>query len=757
MILDDLTTAGLAVDLGDARLDAPIEWLLTSRRALHACRDVGVVTVRDFLQRDRVDFAVVRGCGPRTFEDIDAAVRDFLSGTEAKDSGSGKTQLLTAVIEDQRALRAFRELGLTTVQQLLATPKEKLLAVRGFGPRTYERVMERVRKSADRRRGGLALLPSSLLRLRTETLGLERELCEALRSLGLHTVGDLLRAADLAQQPSVGPAGCDRIREALDYVLCAGIDQSDQSGAHLRSFAQLSARLLATLSIDAQNQLRQWIGFGGAPVTVREIARRKRCTVPEVKATLAAIQRRLQARAAPLLGPLREEGDRLLAAHAGLATPDCLQPGTLLHDAAHESGDSLLPFRLLCFCFPERFAMLGSALSGTPPHRVRALRKVLHPLVRPSHLPLRIGELEARLASRGITVERGVLLHTVLGFGLVATPEAAHGEVTLSRRDLVADRVVEILRAACEPMQLEDLMFHYRDRHRSCHKGRLLAHLRADTRLLEIGAERWSLRERHESELHAVAAEADRIAEGICAEGGRRAVAELVAGDATERTRYLIHACLRRDPRLRDLGRGEFCPQKQDLSGMMRDIHGALSRAMGELPVARFLENQDERHRRLIARLLRENRMFVEPSEDRVDLLTNYPLNAERLQELRRFVAEHLRARGGYGTLSDVLRAIQSTPLGGAYLTEHLLGDVLRRHGAFEVLPGGFIAGADLGLGGWIQHKAREVLRQADLPLTPQEIITEVPELTEFADCLEQLLERDPLVQTSDTVHYRLV
>ena len=83
--------------------------------------------------------------------------------------------------------------------------------------------------------------------------------------------------------------------------------------------------------------------------------------------------------------------------------------------------------------------------------------------------------------------------------------------------------------------------------------------------------------------------------------------------------------------------------------------------------------------------------------------------------------------------------------------------DLLRRHGPFEVLSGGIVAQASMGLGGWIQHKAREVLRFADLALTPAEIIGELPELAEFSDCLPVLLDRDPLVHSNDDMHYRVV
>jgi hypothetical protein len=85
-----------------------------------------------------------------------------------------------------------------------------------------------------------------------------------------------------------------------------------------------------------------------------------------------------------------------------------------------------------------------------------------------------------------------------------------------------------------------------------------------------------------------------------------------------------------------------------------------------------------------------------------------------------------------------------------------LLGELLRRHGSFEVLPGGYIARQERGLIGWLLRRARNALREAGMPISVQEILAERPELAEFQACLAGLLGQDPLVQTPDGVRYQI-
>jgi hypothetical protein len=182
------------------------------------------------------------------------------------------------------------------------------------------------------------------------------------------------------------------------------------------------------------------------------------------------------------------------------------------------------------------------------------------------------------------------------------------------------------------------------------------------------------------------------------------------------------------------------------LDQLLRDFR----KAAGEVPMSRFVENQPSDRRRLVERLLQQNRLFVFPSPDRIDVLTNYPFNEERLQRLLRLVDDFLVARNGYASLHNVLEEVNRCDLGGSWLHPTLLGELLRRHGPFETLPGGYVARKSLGLIGWLMRRARAALREAGVPIRVGEMLAQRPELAEFSECLEELLAHDPLVEARE-------
>jgi hypothetical protein len=71
-------------------------------------------------------------------------------------------------------------------------------------------------------------------------------------------------------------------------------------------------------------------------------------------------------------------------------------------------------------------------------------------------------------------------------------------------------------------------------------------------------------------------------------------------------------------------------------------------------------------------------------------------------------------------------------------------------------MPGGFVARKSMGLVGWLMRRARTALREANIPLSVGEMLAQRPELAEFADCLAELLDKDPLVATKDGQRYQI-
>jgi len=375
------------------------------------------------------------------------------------------------------------------------------------------------------------------------------------------------------------------------------------------------------------------------------------------------------------------------------------------------------------------------------------------------YLPVSLETLEANVRDIVDPVPRELLLHLLrdhLQLSVRIDPKL--GEIITRRQGSIADRLQSIMEDLGSPMSLEDLYFHFRDRYRACRKNRLLDQMRNDRRFLELGAEVWSLRDRHLDELELLRAEAERISKEIITSRKRQS-AFLVAGDGpgSDRAAYLLSDHMRRDPALRYLGRGEFVSRKVEHSSLVQSLFKTFRNAMGEIPFSRFLQNQTEDRRRLISALLNRNRLFISPVRDRVDLLENYPFSQDRLRRLLQAADVCLEENHGYSPLSELRKAAEEAGLGGAWLKDHLLVDLLRRHGRYEFLPGGMVAQASLGLMGWIQQRARDALRVCDQPMTADEVLAERPDLAEFRTSLAQLLEQDPLVQSADGLHFEVV
>jgi hypothetical protein len=216
-------------DPDDPRLAYQIHYLEPTARGLRACRQLGVETIRDFLQRDRRDFTELRNCGQQTYEDLAARVHHYLrQEPQLNPPADQLDRPLLGLICNRRAERVFLAKGITTVGDFLETPKEELLAVEGFGERTYWAVSQRIREVTSHRRETPGLLPEALQRFSLGGLGLEVQLHSALMNLGIANAGDLLRFPEniLRSEPGVGDAGLAELRGALNRLVRVGIDHT---------------------------------------------------------------------------------------------------------------------------------------------------------------------------------------------------------------------------------------------------------------------------------------------------------------------------------------------------------------------------------------------------------------------------------------------------------------------------------------------------------------------------------------------------
>jgi hypothetical protein len=607
------------------------------------------------------------------------------------------------------------------------------------------------------------LLPGVLLDLAVEQLPIAEPLASLLRAQGITSVSALLSLPPAVFEPGawLGPNGAADLRSALGRLLHGGLSQLAGSAqdAHGDDWSQLQGQLLASLSDEARPLLRSVLGLDGPAVSLADLVREGARDIRDLEAIFDTARSRLHERLPNLLCTLRHEIGMELQAFDGLVDGHHMALGSLLHAIARGAGDPRVALRLVAFCFPHDFHLHGDMLVGLSPRRFRRLVRQLRRLAQPHRLPLPINTLLEELNAEQVEAPRGLLVDILrrdLRIAIEITDE--HGEVAIPDPRSAGARLADLLAEVGEPTTLEDLVFAYREHYRRASRASIEQRLRRDPMFLLVGPDRWSLRAWHQEELTAVMPLVDKVARRLCSEGGKQAIASLLDPDhGGERTVHLVLDRLAADPRVRLLGRGEACPATHTRSQVLERLMQDFKRAAGDVVQSMFVQNQPEPHRRLVQRLLQENRLFVMPSADRIDVLSNYPFNTERMQRLIALVAHQLDQRTGYAQATALKAAVDRTDLGGSWLTPTLLADILRRHGPFEVLPGELVGRAELGLGASLMRTVRQALREAGEPVSIDEILRARPELVEFGVCLSELLSSDPLVQTPDGAHFTLV
>ena len=746
----------------DPRLSYEIRLLELTARGMRACRQLHVRTVGDFLQRDRSDFLRLRNCGDKTFDDIAHSVRDFLSAptrTERAATGPDLDRTLHSLIDNSRALRAFQALSISTVGEFLDTPKDELLAVPGFGERTYWLVTQRISQVAGPEEDPLDLLPHALLEYSLDDLVLHQSVLRDVRAIELCTVGALLRCARPKLHRALGAAGLQEIRESLGELIGRGTDRHEDVAAHAEvDFVGSMRAVLSLLGYDERTVLTQRIGLAERVRSITSIADHLEISPAMVRVVEEQVRTKLRDIAPSFVQQLHDEARREYRNHDGFIHANKLTPDTFLHGAAVSTGDAMVALRMLRFLFAGEFYLYGPLLTTVHPAAFHALIGEVKRNCRREQLPMPVRQLKTRVQEVIDPAPAGLLMHLAMTHGQVRVQlDPTLGEVLKRDGQSIADQLAEILAEDERPRTLEDIFFIYRDLHRVGNMQVLLDHMRKDKRFLEVGRAMWNLRTHHEDELSLIQPIAEEIIDAMLQTRERRNMLDPEANaDIPERRIYLLIACMRNDTRLRYLGRGLFCVPGQT-PPVMADIRDSMKRAMGEIVISRFLDNQPRDRRQMAQVLLRHNRALIETNPDRVDTLTNYPFNEERLTRLFQMIDEELERGRGYASAEELLEVVCATDLGGNWLSEHMLLDLLRRHTDFELLPGAIIAQPDLGLAGWIQQRIRECLRDVGGPLTRDQVLSETPDLAAFEECLDELIHRDPMVQSEDGVHHTLV
>ncbi|MEQ1630981.1 MAG: DNA-directed RNA polymerase subunit alpha C-terminal domain-containing protein [Planctomycetota bacterium] len=726
-----------------------------SRRALELH---GLRTVADFVQMTKERFTKAPGCGERTWHEIEHRVCGYLAGRLGDpDAHREDARPLGPLVGDPEVAQRLADAGLRTVGDFLAMPRAEAQRIPSLKKKRWEELHEAILTTRRQPPAAAPLLPETLRKLPLRAAGVTEPLLQELLDLGCTTVGHalLLPATVFQQGGMLGPGAAITLRLALQQLLRPALEPLEEQPVEpITDWPTLRGRLLAALDDDSRDWFCQRIGLDDAGATPRasidqplsdELRNRRD----------EAVRQRLALRAPSLVQRLRFEYLREIDAFDGLVRCDRLAVGSWLHTLAKGSGDAQLPLRLLAYCLPNEAFVNDGCLSAVPQRTWTKLRQRLRSLTAPRLLPRRLEDLAHELHSVLDPIPRGVLTHMVSELcHLRIHIDEKRGEMVLPAQPELARRLEQLLAERGRPTRFEDLVFDYRERFQVARPLRVLSQLRKDTMFVQLDAETWSLRAWHVDELAQLNNSADAIVRLICERGGKQSIASLHQGD--ERTRWLVCDLVRHDRRVRWLGRGEACPAQQERSQVLDDLLRDFRRAAGEVPMSRFVQNQPPEKKRLVERLLAQNRLFVFPAPDRIDVLTNYPFSKERLERFTSVVDDFLVARNGYAPLDAVLAEVNRCDLGGGWLHPTLLGELLRRHGPFEVLPGGYVARSVLGLIGWLMRRARTALREANIPITVAELLAQKPELAEFTPCLAELLRHDPLVQTPDGQRFQI-
>jgi hypothetical protein len=603
----------------------------------------------------------------------------------------------------------------------------------------------------------MAALPPSLRSLPLGALELPMAVVAALAGAGMTTVADVLSAppSALADDGTLGRGRAAAVADALQRALVAGLAPRTITAS---DWPTLRAQLLAPLAEDERRWLEELVGFDHEPAAGAKLARQLGVPTTSLDDRAERVRAAFAERAPELVERLHREAANDLRANEGVVQVEHAAVDSIVHRLARSAPDRDLGLRLIAFLFPQECCHARGALFAMSPRRHRRLLRMLPSLVPPHRLPLPVETLRDELRGLDLPTPRGALLHALrshLRVAIVLDP--VHGETAVADPRTPATRLAELLQEAGRPLAVADLAFAYRERFREGDKATVRRCLQQRGLFVRLGADHWGLRADNQKELAAVAPLVDRVARRLLAEGGRRHVADLLPADERdERTVHYVLDGLANDPRVRMLGRGDACAARHRRSQALESLLHGFRRAGGDVLLGRFLDNQPEPQRRLVERLLRHNRLFVQPAPDRVDLLANWPFNDERLQRLVALVQAQLQQRAGYAHSSALKAAIDRTDLGGDWLTAPLLEDVLRRNGPFEVVPGGIVARAELDLVANVRRSLRSALRAAGASLTVGEVLQQRPELAEFAPAIADLLRADPLVQSDDGARFSL-
>lgn len=761
----------------------PVDSLPLSNRTRSRLLAASITTLDQLMRVSDEELLALRGFGHVCLREVRTILRVVHSphGTVEADAEPAPEHFPTGIDDPlsntpierlpipNRARRVFQREGIKSVGDYLAAGEAHLLKLRNFGVTSLSAVNRAINAaSRSTRRDASTLrrfqnseavtaraeLEQELARVPVAALDLPRRARRACQEMGLRTLHDLAQISgdDLLMRRNFGQATLRRIQREVERFLL------DHETSRPTGFLGTIEQLLGRLQDKERRLVELREGRDGEPMTLTEAGRSMEITESRACQIEHAAWHKLRRFAAGATDEAAKRAVALLLEHGGVAHSQ-----HLLQDE-YFSGEGLNAAflgRILARLVPHRVTRLADGrLAAAPAATLFTVAARLRKRLRRNHDSQPLDRLAAEVL-RGLDVgEEGrslvqalceVLFHREVvldadGTALVRTPVQGLG-----------DDLRRVLECAGKPMHFRDIARQlaappYSRSDLDAEKVRL--RLCRDSRFVLVRRGLYDLVERFQvaPELRA------RVAEHAFAllSGSKRPTSVALLSAELRRqpgmegvSEFVLAAVLRRDARFHHIGRGTFVTQDRsdtDVHHVSEILETILREAGGPLSYAELRRRVQERRSvsdGAISATLVGRRTFLRVARGRFDLAERYPFDDACRQAIAAAARERIEAAGSVAALDQVTLelplAVTRQPLSGV-----LLGDLLRRHGGFQSLPGGFVHVDDPACRRALVDRALAALRDEQEPLRPTTIARRLALNDGALALLRESLKQDP-------------
>lgn len=747
--LTDLTT-------DDAR-SASIESLPLSNRTRARLLEAGVRTADQLADRTDDDLLGIRGFGHTCLREVRTFLRTYRDDAPAPVVAPGDGRFPRRLTDAARELRldrlpvsnrargVFQRENLGTVGEYQDRGREEILRLRNFGETTFAAVNRAIHAAARSLEDGedadrfqapetltsAPVLDDALARLPVAALDLPRRARRACQELGLRTLRDLsnIRSHDLLHRKNFGQATLRRIQTEMDRLLA---DPSRLGTPD--SFDALLDALLSRLQPKERRLIELREGrVDGEPRTLTQAGAEMLITESRACQIEHTAWAKLRRFAAGVTDEAADRCSRVLLASGGVATAG------VVADDPFFAGDLPAQYvgRMLARLLPHRLAQLGDGrLAAVPAATLATLS---------ARLRKRLLRSGASLSLTGLTDEvfRGIefasertelvraLCEVLFKREVAPTPD---GELVVRTPSQgMGDDLRRVLAEAGGPMHFTDITRRLAKPPYSrtdLTEERVRLRLCRDPRFMLIRRGLYDIRERFavsDEDREQLVARALEVLRGEGRPMSVALVSQVVRSEPgfDELSEFVLAQIMRDDARFTHLGRGTFVPEESDaervlhVSEILHDILETAGTSMTYADLRRSVQARRRVSDGAISATLVGRDIFVRVSRGVFDLAARYPFDEAERARIATETRRILTGRAGVAALADLVKRIEWR---SEEPSDVLCGDLLRRHGGFKFLSGGYVSLGDERLEADLRDRALVALREGNEPLRPSTI-----------------------------------